>query len=132
MEKPACTNCRYWDLCRGMLHDGIGCYEPSDELIISDTVTSMLDKFGEDSQIDVAIEEMSELIKELIKYKRSKIHFREKQAASREHVVEEIGDVMFMMEYLKKIFGVFETEIHHTIVQKAKRTKERYINAKDR
>ena len=48
---------------------------------IESTILGMLDKFGEDSQIDVAIEEMSELTKELIKYKRSKIHFREKQAA---------------------------------------------------
>ena len=114
-----------------MLHDGVGCYEPSDSTVVSDTITAMLEKFGEDSQIDVAIEEMSELTKELIKYKRSKIHFREKQAASREHVVEEIGDVMFMMEYLKRIFGVTEIEIQQTVVQKAKRTKERYINAKD-
>lgn len=131
MENKICNNCKYWDLCRGMLHDGIGCYKPSDSTIVSDTITAMLEKFGEDSQIDVAIEEMSELIKELIKYKRSKIHFREKQAASREHVVEEIGDVMFMMEYLKRIFGVTEIEIQQTVVQKAKRTKERYINAKD-
>lgn len=132
MENKICNNCKYWDLCRGMLHDGIGCYEPSDSTVISDTITAMLEKFGEDSQIDVAIEEMSELTKELIKYKRSKIHFREKQAASREHVVEEIGDVMFMMEYLKRIFGVTEIEIQQTVVQKAKRTKERYINAKNR
>lgn len=131
MENKICNNCKYWDMCRGMLHDGIGCYEPSDSTVVSDTITAMLKKFGEDSQIDVAIEEMSELTKELIKYKRSKIHFREKQAASREHVVEEIGDVMFMMEYLKRIFGVTEIEIQQTVVQKAKRTKERYINAKD-
>lgn len=131
MENKICNNCKYWDLCRGMLHDGVGCYEPSDSTVVSGTITAMLEKFGEDSQIDVAIEEMSELTKELIKYKRSKIHFREKQAASREHVVEEIGDVMFMMEYLKRIFGVTEIEIQQTVVQKAKRTKERYINAKD-
>lgn len=126
-----CLKCKYWDLCHGMLHDGVDCYEPSDKTIIENTIASMLEKFGEDSQIDVAIEEMSELIKELIKYKRSKIHFREKQAASREHVVEEISDVMFMMEYLKQIFEVTETEIQKTVVQKALRTKERYINAKD-
>ena len=130
-EKSICNNCKYWNTCRGMLHDGIGCYEPSDGAIINSTISAMLNKFGEDSQIDVSIEEMSELIKELIKYKRSKIHFREKQAASREHVVEEIGDVMFMMEYLKKIFGVTEIEIQQTVVQKAKRTKERYINVKN-
>ena len=95
------------------------------------TVNSMLDKFGEDSQIDVSIEEMSELIKELIKYKRSKIHSREKQAASREHVVEEIGDVMFMMEYLKTIFKITDEEIQNIIEEKAKRTYRRYIDAKE-
>ena len=47
--------------------------------IVDGVVTAMLEKFGEDSQIDVAIEEMSELIKELVKYKRSKLHFRERQ-----------------------------------------------------
>ena len=130
-EKPVCNTCRYWDLCRGMMHDGIGCYEPSDKTVINRTILAMLNKFGEDSQIDVCIEEMSELTKELVKYKRSKIHFREKQAASREHVVEEIGDVLFMVEYLKEIFGVTDEEIQKTILQKAQRTKERYIDAKD-
>lgn len=130
-EKAICAECRYWDMCRGMLHDGIGCYEPSDEVIIHSTISAMLNKFGEDSQIDVSIEEMSELIKELIKYKRSKIHFREKQAASREHVVEEISDVMFMMEYMKYIFDITNEEIQKTVVQKALRTKERYIDAED-
>lgn len=132
MENLVCNTCKYWDTCRGMLHDGIGCYEESDKTIVQTTILKMLDKFGEDSQIDVAVEEMSELIKELIKYKRSKIHFREKQSASREHVVEEIGDVMFMMEYLKQIFDITETEIHQTVVQKALRTRERYIYAKER
>ena len=131
VNKSICEKCRYWDRCRGMLHDGIGCYEASDDTVIQDTISGMLHKFGEDSQIDVCIEEMSELTKELVKYKRSKIHFREKQAASREHVVEEICDVMFMMEYMKRIFGVTEHEIHDIVVQKAKRTKERYINAKN-
>lgn len=95
------------------------------------TVNSMLDKFGEDSQIDVAIEEMSELVKELVKYKRSKIHSREKQAASRGNVVEEIGDVMFMMEYLKTIFKISDEEIQTIIEEKAKRTHRRYIDAQE-
>jgi NTP pyrophosphatase (non-canonical NTP hydrolase) len=96
--------------------------------VTKSVIQDMLTKFGEDSQIDVAIEEMSELIKELIKYKRSKIHFREKQAASREHVVEEIGDVMFMMEYLKAIFCISDDEIKNIIALKAVRTKERYLD----
>lgn len=131
MEKPACNNCKYWDLCRGMLHDGIGCYEPTDKTVIENTISGMLDKFGEDSQIDVAIEEMSELTKELIKYKRSKIHFQERQASSRDHVVEEISDVLFMIEYLKKIFNISEKDLRAEIAAKARRTKERYLNAKN-
>jgi NTP pyrophosphatase (non-canonical NTP hydrolase) len=95
--------------------------------IVDGVVTAMLEKFGEDSQIDVAIEEMSELIKELVKYKRSKLHFRERQAASRDHVVEEIGDVMFMIEYLKRIFNISDEDIAAIVTQKAMRTKERYI-----
>lgn len=97
----------------------------------SEVISEMIQKFGEDSQIDVAIEEMSELIKELIKYKRSKIHFRERQAASREHVVEEIGDVIFMIEYLKYIFSISDMDIQLIVSQKAKRTRERYLNGKE-
>ena len=91
------------------------------------TIKAMLDKFGEDSQLDVAIEEMSELIKELIKYKRSKIHSREKQATSREHVIEEIGDVMLMLEYLKLIFDIKPEEVEQIIKQKTMRVRERYL-----
>lgn len=131
MEKAICNDCRYWDTCRSMLHDGIGCYDPSDRVIVRDTISGMLRKFGEDSQIDVAIEEMSELIKELVKYKRSKIHSREKEAASRDHVIEEIGDVMFMVEYLKRIFNVSDEEIQKIVAEKARRTGDRYIYAKD-
>jgi NTP pyrophosphatase (non-canonical NTP hydrolase) len=96
-------------------------------MMIEEVIRQMLSKFGEDSQIDVAIEEMSELTKELIKYKRSKIHFREKQASSREHVIEEIADVVFMLDYLVEIFGIDLDELQKTITEKAQRTKERYL-----
>ena len=95
---------------------------------VKNTIYKMLEKFGEDSQIDVAIEEMSELIKELVKYKRSKIHFRERQATSRANVVEEISDVAFMLEYLKKIFEISDEEIDDMVLIKASRTERRYLN----
>lgn len=130
-----CKECKKWDICRGMRtflpENPENCFEPSGKFVIGETISAMLEKFGEDSQIDVAVEEMSELIKELIKYKRSKIHSREKQAASREHVVEEIGDVMFMMEYLKKIFNISDEEVKRIIEDKAKRTKRRYIDGEE-
>ena len=125
-----CKNCKKWEICRGMLMQvDIECFESGN--VPQEVVSLMIDKFGEDSQIDVAVEEMSELIKELIKYKRSKIHSREKQAASRENVVEEIGDVMFMFEYLKTIFNITDQEIRNIVEEKAKRTKRRYIDGKE-
>ena len=124
------SNSYFETQCQKEIEDAFeyGCQEISEQqYTIKSTIHSMIAKYGEDSQIDVAIEEMSELTKELIKYKRSKIHFRERAAASREHVVEELGDVMFMMEYLKSIFGISEDEIKNIVQSKAQRTKERYI-----
>lgn len=129
-KQQRCITCRDWNFCHGMCGSE-DCYTPSNRQQVLNTISGMLFKFGEDSQIDVALEEMSELIKELIKYKRSKIHFREKQAASRDHVVEEIGDVMFMMEYLKQIFKITDEEIQQIIYHKAIRTKERYLDGKN-
>lgn len=99
----------------------------SNKLSIADVVKGMLLKYGEDSQIDVAIEEMSELIKELVKYKRAKIHEREKQATSRAQVIEEMCDVLFMFEYLRVIFQINDEEIEEMILNKAMRVVKRYL-----
>ena len=126
---PKCMDCKWWDICRGMRQSGTDCFESANSP--KEVVSLMLDKMGEDFEIDVAVEEMAELTKELLKYKRSKVLDREKQAASRDHVVEEIGDVMFMFEYLKTIFKISEEEIQDIICKKAKRTKERYIDGEE-
>ena len=128
-KMPKCVECKWWTICHGAMQVGVDCFEKVDSP--KEAASLMISKFGEDSQIDVAIEEMSELIKELVKYKRSKIHSREKQSASREHVIEEVGDVMFMFEYIKLIFNVSEDEIQKIIEEKAKRTKERYIDVEE-
>ena len=95
--------------------------------MIKNVIDKMIEKYGEDSQIDVAIEEMSELTKELIKYKRAKIHEQERDNSRVKHVLEEIGDVMFMFEYLKTIFNLTDEGIKNIVEQKAKRTAERYL-----
>ena len=89
-------------------------------------IEDMLNKYGEDSQIDVAIEEMSELIKELVKYKRAKIYESENNLR-RQFVLEEMGDVFFMMEYLKHIFNISPEEINKIILEKSERTEKRYL-----
>lgn len=60
--------------------------------ILSDAV----ELYGADAQITVAIEEMSELTKELCKAKRGK--------ANIDNIAEEIADVEIMVEQLKIIF----------------------------
>lgn len=89
-------------------------------------IVDMLNKYGEDSQIDVAIEEMSELIKELVKYKRAKI-YKSENNPRRQFVLEEMGDVFFMMEYLKHIFNITPEEINKIILEKSERTEKRYL-----
>lgn len=56
--------------------------------------------YGQDMQITVAIEEMSELIKELCKLKRLQ--------GKLVNLAEEIADVTIMMEQLRSIFNVNE------------------------
>ena len=53
-----------------------------------------IEQFGEVNQIDMAIEEMAELIQALNKYKRNLKH----------NIEEEIADVEIMMDQLRVIF----------------------------
>ena len=64
---------------------------------INKILTDAIYIYGEDSQIWMAIEEMSELGNALAKYRRGRV--------TREDVCEEIADVAIMMIQLSKIFG---------------------------
>ncbi len=79
----------------------------------------MILKFG-DKQVIVAIEELSELQKELCK------NLRGKENAS--EVAEEIADVYIMLEQMKIWCNISEEEIQDKIEEKLKRTKERYLS----
>jgi len=59
-----------------------------------------LDTWGENAQLDVAIEEMSELIKEIIKFKRG--------IGDKAHMSEEIADVTIMLEQIIQMFKLEE------------------------
>ena len=78
----------------------------------------LIEKFGSKNQIIVAIEELSELQKELCKYLRDKINIR--------NISEEMADVEIMLEQLKLIF---ENEKPVSIEKNYKlaRTYERYL-----
>lgn len=55
-----------------------------------------VETFGADAQLNVAIEELSELIKELCKYKRGE--------GKEIHIAEEMADVKIILEELEIIF----------------------------
>ena len=66
--------------------------------------------YGEIAQIDVAIEEMSELIKALLKYRRGV--WSECSALYLDAIREEMADVSIMLSQLELIYGdVTEIEI---------------------
>lgn len=57
-----------------------------------------LDKFGADKQLVVAIEEMSEVQKEICKAIRGKVDLM--------HLAEEVADATIMLEQIRLMFGI--------------------------
>lgn len=86
-----------------------------------DLYDKLLKKYG-DKQIIVAIEELSELQKELCKYLRGKIDIT--------NLIEEIADVKIMIEQICLYFNLDEFDIEYAKLEKLKRTKERLIDDK--
>lgn len=66
----------------------------------SDILQKAIDTYGESAQIDIAIEEMAELTKALIKERREK----KNNAKAVCDICEEIADVAIMLEQLMIIF----------------------------
>lgn len=64
-----------------------------------------IDSYGKDSQVSVAIEEMSELTKALIKDRRNKCEHADVKANFRSAISEEMADVIIMLKQLEMIFG---------------------------
>lgn len=75
-----------------------------------------IETFGEDAQLWMVIEEMSELAKEICKYQRGK--------RSPVDIADEIADVQIMLEQATMIFGVGDLVRKH-MDQKIERLKER-------
>lgn len=81
-----------------------------------------LAKFGLKTQVNIAIEEMSELIKELCKFNRFQNN-SDKVKDITENIREEIADVLNMVEQLEYHFGV--DKIESIRQEKIKRTIDR-------
>lgn len=84
-----------------------------------------IEVYGVEKQILVCIEELSELIKAITKVERyiEDTDLIEKENMI-ENVVEEIADVKIIIEYLKIIYGIEESEIEEWVENKIQRTKK--------
>jgi hypothetical protein len=78
--------------------------------------------YGKESQIDMAIEEMSELIKALLKLRRYETS--ESWMEYQEDVYEEMADVKIMLRQLEMIYGC-EWGVEQWIDRKVERQIER-------
>lgn len=88
-------------------------------LYVSKVVAEMLDKYGEDKQVDICIEEMSELTKELLKNRRGSLNQKQ--------ILEEMSDVTISLLYLMSIYNIRTKDIFEIMYKKALRTEERYL-----
>lgn len=76
----------------------------------------VIEHFTPASQLNIAIEEMAELTKEICKYKRG--------FDNRENIIEEMADVFIMLRQTKLIFEITDAELHQAEKEKIKRLKE--------
>lgn len=85
------------------------------------TLEKAIATYGADMQLNVAIEELSELIKEICKSKRGN--------DNRENIIEEMADCYIMLKQLEYIFDIDYNDIiairSNKIDRLAKRLEER-------
>ena len=85
--------------------------------INSYVVQQSIEHYGKDVQSTVCMEECSELIQAISKEKRGK--------SDKDHLAEEIADVIICIEMLKQIYNIAEDEIYSWVITKQERTIER-------
>jgi NTP pyrophosphatase (non-canonical NTP hydrolase) len=76
-----------------------------------------IEEYGADHQLTVAIEELSELIKEICKCKRGE--------NNRNRIIEEMADCYIMLEQIQLIFSIRMDDIYKGIDRKVYRLRER-------
>lgn len=83
----------------------------------NDIIKKAIEEYGESNQCIVAMEELSELQKEISKILRGK--------GSRKHFVEELADSWIMLCQLKLMFHITNAEVDEEIEQKLIRLEGR-------
>lgn len=83
--------------------------------------------YGAEAQVDMAVEEMSELTKALLKYRRKEAQGSKDLEAVRENILEEVADVIIMLTQLIMIYGGRDL-VQETIENKVDRQIKRLAN----
>ena len=90
---------------------------------VIDTYKQAISAYGEKAQKLMAIEEMSELTKEICKDFRGKLN--------RENLIEEMADVLIMLDQMLLMYKISGDEIQRMRERKIERLKERMDKAND-
>lgn len=80
--------------------------------------------YGAEAQVDMAVEEMSELTKALLKYRRKEAQGSKDLEEARENILEEVADVIIMLTQLIMIYGgrdLVQETIENKVDQQIKR-----------
>ena len=80
-------------------------------------VQRSIEHYGKDVQSTVCMEECAELIQAISKEKRGK--------SDKDHLAEEMADVIICIEMLKQIYNITEDEIYSWVITKQERTIKR-------
>lgn len=83
--------------------------------------------YGAEVQVDMAVEEMSELTKALLKYRRKEAQGSKDLEEARENILEEVADVIIMLTQLIMIYGGRDL-VQETIENKVDRQIKRLAN----
>lgn len=81
---------------------------------VQNFVDIVISKYGVDHQVIVAIEELSELQKELCKFIR--------RSGNLSNIAEEIADVQLMLFQMQTVFGIHQEDVDKRIKYKIDRT----------
>ena len=81
--------------------------------IDSYAVKRSIEHYGKDLQSTVCMEECAELIQAISKEKRGK--------SDKDHLSEEIADVLICIEMLRQIYNITEDEIYSWVINKQQR-----------
>ena len=90
----------------------------------------MIEKYGENAQLDIVVEELSELTKEVIKYKRTKTHG---EPYDIEEMAGELADVFVVADIVLavlKTHGISKEDVMRKVDFKKQRTRNRYLTSK--